>query len=74
MSEAEQLEKLCQPVVDWLKKNHDPHTEVRISEDRIDLVESVIGIPVGKDAATSYDNKGDDAQSRKRVQAGCHMI
>nr|DAF36734.1 MAG TPA: hypothetical protein [Caudoviricetes sp.] len=25
MSEAEQLEKLCQPVVDWLKKNHDPH-------------------------------------------------
>lgn len=46
VSEAEQLEKLCQPVVDWLKKNHDPHTEVHISEDRIDLVESVIGIPV----------------------------
>lgn len=42
------LEALCQPVVDWLKKNHDPHTEVRISADHIDLVESVIGIPVGK--------------------------
>ena len=49
MSEAEQLEKLCQPVVDWLKKNHDPHTEVRISAEHIDLVESVIGIPVGRE-------------------------
>lgn len=48
VSEAEQLEKLCQPVVDWLKKNHDPHTEVRISAEHIDLVESVIGIPVGR--------------------------
>lgn len=46
VSEAEQLEKLCQPVVDWLKKNHDPHTEVRISAEHIELVESVIGIPV----------------------------
>lgn len=41
MSEAEQLEKLCQPVVDWL--------EVRISAEHIDLVESVIGIPVGRE-------------------------
>ena len=49
MSEAEQLEKLCQPVVDWLKKNHDPQTEVRISAEHIDLVESVIGIPVGRE-------------------------
>ena len=31
MSEAEELEKLCKPVVDWLKKNHDPHTEVHIT-------------------------------------------
>ena len=45
-SDEEQLEKLCQPVVDWLKKNHGPHTEVRISAEHIDLVESVIGIPV----------------------------
>lgn len=46
MSEAEELEKLCKPVVDWLKKNHDPHTEVHITVDHIDLMESVIGIPV----------------------------
>lgn len=46
VSEAEQLEKLCKPVVDWLKKNHDPHTEVHITVDHIDLMESVIGIPV----------------------------
>ena len=46
MSETEQLEKLCQPVVDWLKKNHDPHTEVRISAEHIEWVERVIGIPV----------------------------
>jgi alkaline phosphatase len=46
MSEAEELKELCQPVVDWLKKNHDPHTEVHITAEHIDLMESVIGIPV----------------------------
>lgn len=46
MSEAEQLEKLFQPVVNWLKKNHDPHTEVHITIDHIDLVVGAIGIPV----------------------------
>ena len=46
MSEAEQLEKLCQPVVNWLKKNHDPHIEVHITAEHIDLMESMIGIPV----------------------------
>lgn len=46
MSEAEELEKLCQPVVNWLKKNHDPHTEVHIAVDHIDLVVGVIVIPV----------------------------
>lgn len=35
MSEAEELEKLCKPVVDWLKKNHDPHTELHITVDHI---------------------------------------
>ena len=46
MTEIEKLEKLCKPVVDWLKKNHDPHTELHITVDHIDLMESVIGIPV----------------------------
>lgn len=46
MSKAEELEKLCKPVVDWLKKNHDPHTEVHIAVDHIDLMVGVIGIPV----------------------------
>ena len=46
MSETEELEKLCKPVADWLKKNHDPHTEVHITIDHIDLVVGVIVIPV----------------------------
>ena len=46
MSEAEELEKLCKPVVEWLKKNHDPHTEVHIPGEPRDLIESVIGLPV----------------------------
>lgn len=46
MSKAEELEKLCKPVVDWLKKNNDPHAEVHITVDHIDLMASVIGIPV----------------------------
>ena len=46
MSKAEELEKLCKPVVDWLKKNHYLHTEVHIAVDHIDLMVGVIGIPV----------------------------
>ena len=45
MSEAEELEKLCKPVVDWLKKKNDPNTELNITAEHIDLMESVIGIP-----------------------------
>ena len=44
--EVEELKELRQPVVDWLKKNHDPHTEVHITAEHIDLMESAIGIPV----------------------------
>lgn len=46
MEKVEELKALCQPIVERLEKNHDPHTEVRISTEHIDLVESVIGIPV----------------------------
>ena len=29
MSKAEELKKLCKPVVDWLKKNHEKMTKQR---------------------------------------------
>ena len=49
VEKVEELKVLCLPIVEWLEKNHDPHVEIRISAERIDLVGIVIGIPVGKE-------------------------
>ncbi|MCH3962954.1 MAG: hypothetical protein LKE46_01650 [Clostridium sp.] len=40
------LEKICKPVVDYLKDNYNPHCAVVITDNQIRLVEDKIGIPV----------------------------
>ncbi|MBN1076984.1 hypothetical protein [Clostridium botulinum] len=45
--ELKRLEEVCKPVVDYLKKNYDPHCTVVITDSQIRLVRDEIGIPVG---------------------------
>nr|DAW40684.1 MAG TPA: hypothetical protein [Caudoviricetes sp.] len=47
MDEAEMLKKLCQPIIDWLKKNHNPYTQVQVSIDSIEMVQKTRVIPIG---------------------------
>ena len=44
--EVEKLKALCQPIVEWLEKNHDPYTQVQITSDNIELVQKTVGIPL----------------------------
>ena len=44
--EMEELQELCMPLIKYLRKNHHPHTTLTITDDKIQLDESLIGIPV----------------------------
>ncbi|NFS61085.1 hypothetical protein FDF00_09010, partial [Clostridium botulinum] len=44
--ELKKIEEVCKPVVDYLKKNYDPHCTVVITDSQIRLVRDEIGIPV----------------------------
>ena len=46
MEEMKKLEKVCEPVIEYLNQNHDPHTYVVISQDSIKLQKEQISIPV----------------------------
>ncbi|NFN14645.1 hypothetical protein FDB56_06955 [Clostridium botulinum] len=46
-NEIKKLEEVCKPVVDYLKKNYDPHCAVVITDSQIRLVRDEIGIPIG---------------------------
>lgn len=43
-----ELEKLAKPLVDYLRKNHNPHTTIVITDDRVVVTEDIIGIPFPK--------------------------
>lgn len=43
--EIKTLEEICTPVVDYIKKNWDPHCTVIITDSQIKLVRDEIGIP-----------------------------
>ncbi|WP_297429581.1 hypothetical protein [Clostridium sp.] len=45
-SPVQELEEICKPVVEYLKKNYDPHCTVVITDSHIKLVRDEIGIPV----------------------------
>lgn len=48
MGDTEKLkefEGLCRPVVEWLRKNHNPHTTVVITDVRAELYSKEMGVP-----------------------------
>lgn len=47
MNEKEKLlEEVSLPVVEYLKKNHDPYTTIVITQDEIKLMQTEMGMPV----------------------------
>ncbi len=42
---ADELKQLARPLVDYLRKHHHPHTTIVITDDRVDVMESLAGIP-----------------------------
>jgi hypothetical protein len=44
--EIESLKNVCKPVLEYLKKNYNPHCSLIITDTYIRLVEDKIGIPV----------------------------
>lgn len=43
---VEELEKVCQPVAEWLRKNSDQYIGVHITADHAELVTDVAGVPL----------------------------
>jgi len=43
------LEKVCKPVVDYIRDNCNPHVTVIITDNQIKLVEDKMGIPIESD-------------------------
>lgn len=41
----EKLKKLAEPLIEYLKENHNPHTSIVITGERIVVVEDVMSIP-----------------------------
>lgn len=52
IKDTEELKQLCKPVVEYLRKNHDPYTEVHITDSEIKVTTVECGIPL-KDAGVS---------------------
>ena len=46
MEKIKELKTICEPLIDFLHKNYDPHTTIIVSEDYIKIVRDEIGIPV----------------------------
>ena len=45
MEKIKELEVLCKPIVEYLKENYDPYTNIIISDSNIRVTQDVIGIP-----------------------------
>lgn len=41
----QELEEIAQPLIAYLIKNHHPHTAIVVTEERVVVVEDVLGIP-----------------------------
>ena len=44
--QREELKQLCEPLVNYLTQNHDPHTQIIVSMDSILITKTEIGIPL----------------------------
>ena len=45
--EVDELAALCQPIVDYIMRIYNPHTEVIVTMDSITVKQSIEGIPIG---------------------------
>lgn len=41
-----EIEKLAKPIINWLKENGNPHTQVIITLEQLRVTEDVLGIPM----------------------------
>lgn len=46
MEKIEEIEKLTKPIVEYLKKNYNPHTSLIIDSNSIRVVSDEISIPI----------------------------
>lgn len=44
----DELEKISLPLIDYLKNNYNPHTEIVIKMDSVEVKQNVAGIPINK--------------------------
>ena len=44
-----ELNKLCKPIVEFLKENYDCHTTIIISQDGVKMIQDEIGIPINEE-------------------------
>lgn len=44
-SDLDELESLAWPLVEYLRKKHHPHTAIVVTDERVVMVEDVLGIP-----------------------------
>lgn len=45
MNDTDKLEQLAKPLAEYLRKNHHPHTAIVVTDERVVVVEDVLGIP-----------------------------
>lgn len=45
MAEIDKINKISEPLRKYLEENHDPYTEIVVSQDGVKVVKTVIGIP-----------------------------
>lgn len=46
IDKLKEIEELCKPVADYLKRNYGPHCSIVISDNQIKLTRQGLGIPV----------------------------
>lgn len=44
--ELDYLKEICKPLKDYLEKNYNVHTNIIVSQDRIEIVQGILGVPV----------------------------
>lgn len=42
----DEITNMCEPIIEYLTKHHDPHTRVIISVDSIEIITTELGIPL----------------------------
>ena len=45
VSTMEKLEEICKPLIEYIRQNHNPHTEIVVTSDSITVKQNIIGIP-----------------------------